>query len=470
MDKNLEEWVRKFLKENEESVFSRFIIREMGFVIEHGKRVDEETRVKAFSEFKDRTRHEKIAATHTMKRWFGLGGFSYPSRDALFHICFALKLSRIETERYLMQGLFEPSFQVNDYVEVFYFYGLENEKSYEETLEMISAYEEILAERFLEDGSLLSLSYSTKELKKELYAVRKCRKESFMLWMMDHANLFKGYSQTTQNYLEMLRQKIYVDSMEDARHILELRLSEIGYPQWYMEHSDNYGKQGDAIRVYLKMLKKRKQQMLSEAEYKNILELVRLVYAPRETNAKMYDLLYKIKTRNLPYLSEKHLSDLFHMPMHKIFLKNIRLAEVKLKKMSIKEECPTEILSFLAQMDDKKAWMEKAYSVGEALEFIEQYKKKEKDRFFSLHREELLPIIYYVIQTEYSRDEILRGKMSARTYFFNYGNSILNACGLEEINENYKLDALLIACLDSQHEYDYQDILYAVKILEKEME
>lgn len=469
MDDYLEEWLKKFIKENEESMFSRFMIREMGFPVESQNKVDDKTRMNAFSEFFRRIDHKKIAAMQTMKRWFGLGGFSTPSRDTLFEICFALKLDGRKTEKYLMQGIFEPAFQVNDYAEVFYFYGLENGKSYEETLEMIDVFEEILAERFFQGEEDADLSVSTRELKKELYSVKTGSKENFMLWMRDHANQFKGYSQTTQNYLEKLRRKIYEDSVEDIRDILESRLSETGYFQWAEKHSGSYDTQADAIRVYLKVLKKRKKQPLSDTEYKNILEMVRFVYAPKETNTKVYRLLFSPKTKNLPYLSEKNLSDLFRVPMHKLFLKNIRLAEASLKKLPGEKTCPAEVLPFLAEID--KAYTEgKQYSAGEALKLIRQHEKEEKRRTILLRREDLLPVIFYVSQMEYSKDEILKEKMSARQHFSEYGNSILNACGLEEMNEKYRLDALLFACLESQREYDYQDILCAVKILENEME
>lgn len=469
MDEHLEKWTKKFIKKNEESTFSRFIIHEMGFPVDSEYKVDDEIRMNAFSEFLSRIDHKKIAVMQTMKRWFGLDGFSTPSRNTLFEICFALHLDGKGTERYLMQGIFEPGFQVNDYEEAFYFYSLENGKSYEETLEMITAFEEILAERFFQKEETAELSVSTKELKKELYSVKTGSKESFMLWMRDHANLFKGYSQTTQHYLEMLRKKIYEDSVEDIRKILEVRLSEIGFFQWAKQHSESYDRQSDAIRVYLKVLKKRKKQSLSDTEYKNILEMVRLVYAPKETNTMVYELLFHPKTKNLPYLSEKNLSDLFRVPMHKLLLKNLRLAKVILKKQSEEKTCPKEILPFLMEID-KTYSGEKKYSAGDALRLILQYEKKEKRRTSLLHREDLLPIIYYVVQSEYSKDEILKEKLTAREYFSDYGNSILNACGLEEMKADYKLDALLFACLDSQHDYDYQDILYTVKILENEME
>ena len=469
MDEYLEKWVKKFIKRNEESSFSRFIIQEMGFPVEAEKKVDDETRKDAFSEFGKRTAYKKIAALQTMKRWFGLDGFSTPSRDTLFEICFALKLDGRETERYLMQGIFEPAFQVNDYTEAFYFYGLENGIPYEEILEMIFAFEDILAERFFQGEDVTDLSFSTQELKKELYSVKTGSKERFMLWMRDHANLFKGYSQTTQNYLEKLRRKIYEDSVEDIKDLLESRLTEIGYYRWASQHAESYDTQGEAVRVYLKVLKKRKKQSLSDMEYKNILEMVRLVYAPKETNAKMFELLFHTKTKNLPYLSEKHLSDLFHVPFHKIFLKKIRLVEVTLGKLPEEKACPVEVLPYLAEID-KTYSGQKQYSVGEALKIIRQYEKKENRRTMLLHREELLPVIYYVVQGAYAKSEALRTKMTAKEYFSNYGNSILNVCGLEEINENYRLDALLCACLNSGCEYDYQDILAAVKSLEQEME
>ena len=57
MDDYLEEWLKKFIKENEESMFSRFMIREMGFPVESQNKVDDKTRMNAVSEFFRRIDH-----------------------------------------------------------------------------------------------------------------------------------------------------------------------------------------------------------------------------------------------------------------------------------------------------------------------------------------------------------------------------------------------------------------------------
>ncbi len=77
----------------------------------------------------------------------------------MIHMCFALSMEPDEAEEYLTKGVAEPSFQINDYYESLFLYGLYHHLSYEECLKMADAFEENRKENIVFSGTK-----STKEL------------------------------------------------------------------------------------------------------------------------------------------------------------------------------------------------------------------------------------------------------------------------------------------------------------------
>lgn len=55
-----------------------------------------------------------------MRRWFGINGYSQPTREQVYEICFALSLSGEDAEEFLRMGIHEPGVQFNDFHEVIY--------------------------------------------------------------------------------------------------------------------------------------------------------------------------------------------------------------------------------------------------------------------------------------------------------------------------------------------------------------
>ncbi len=80
-------------------------------------------------------------------------------REHVIHMCFALSLEPDEAEEYLTKGLAEPSFQINDYYEILFLYGLYHHLSYEDCLKMADVFEENRRENIVFSGTK-----STKEL------------------------------------------------------------------------------------------------------------------------------------------------------------------------------------------------------------------------------------------------------------------------------------------------------------------
>lgn len=135
VEKNLLECMsEKFLR------FDRFIQKKM----QAKGNTEEERAREAFLEFRKRTHRAEIASLPTMRRWFGIGSYHRPSREQVIHMCFALELQEEEAQEYLTVGLSEPGFQVNDYQESIFLYGIVNSYSYEESLAMMEQFEESL--------------------------------------------------------------------------------------------------------------------------------------------------------------------------------------------------------------------------------------------------------------------------------------------------------------------------------------
>lgn len=117
--------------------FDKFIQKKMG-IADNAENAPHE----AYLEFRRRTDRVEIASRPTMRRWFGIGKFHRPSREHVIHMCFALHLSAGEAQEYLQKGVSEPGFQVNDYQEFIFMYGLNNGCSYEECLGMMERFEQ----------------------------------------------------------------------------------------------------------------------------------------------------------------------------------------------------------------------------------------------------------------------------------------------------------------------------------------
>ena len=121
----------KRLKERLSKEFQRF---DKFIQIQMGTAEKTDCAREAFLEFRRRTHRADIASLPTMRRWFGIGTFHKPTREHVIHMCFALGLSEEQAQEYLKKGLSEPGFQVNNYQELIFLYGIVNHYTYEECL------------------------------------------------------------------------------------------------------------------------------------------------------------------------------------------------------------------------------------------------------------------------------------------------------------------------------------------------
>ncbi|MDO4168259.1 MAG: hypothetical protein Q4D32_12715, partial [Eubacteriales bacterium] len=95
----------------------------------------------SYRRFLEKARKPYPATYPTMRRWFGLHGFTTPNREQAYGIAFSLELSPEELNNLLTKGLLETGVQYNDYKEIIFLYGLANHRSYEEALGMIDEFE-----------------------------------------------------------------------------------------------------------------------------------------------------------------------------------------------------------------------------------------------------------------------------------------------------------------------------------------
>lgn len=166
----------------------------------------------AFLEFRRRTHRADIASLPTMRRWFGIGTFHKPTREHVIHMCFALDLSEEQAQEYLKKGLSEPGFQVNNYQELIFLYGIVNHYTYEECLSMMRQFEQNFDREFT-----YSNHAATQQINQKFEQVKLYPRDEFLLWMADHADWFKGYSRTTLDYLIQYRKIILTAARKESR-------------------------------------------------------------------------------------------------------------------------------------------------------------------------------------------------------------------------------------------------------------
>lgn len=432
--------------------FDRFIIQKMGFHLEQ----DEQARTDAFHEFRKRTGREPIATMPTMRRWFGIGSFHIPTRENVIKMSFALSLEPEEAGEYLTRGLGEPYFQINDYLETLFLYGLEHHLSYDDCLKMAAVFEENMEEELVFSGTK-----STKDLLVSFEQHKELGKEEFLLWMSDRADWFKGYSRTTWNYLTRFRSSIMEEIREEAKERLDELLKETEYERWRKRHPAKGGER-DSIERFIGG-SKRKKYRVSEYMEKCIRELVKLAYDQREPNTRMISEVFSTTERAIGEFRRftmKYLSDLFHIPDK--------------KEQAIRTAQALRVLDTLGDQDVCPDWIQKLgeeytrdrgdfSNVEMARESLIHFQKEHRRRVLLISRSDLLPLILHVAQRQYERergDFYDRGQ--AETYFRDLADATLNACNMETLSEEFRLDQALLLCFQEDEMYTYAELLDAM--------
>lgn len=446
-------------KENKFVRFDTFFVNFMLQIEERNPSTEQ--RKEAFHLFREKTGKIMFASFPTMQKWFGLGGYAEPGRSQIFEFAFFLPLSPEELNQFLQCGLRAPAIQINDYQETIFWYGLENSYTYEKCMELILNFEchmtaDIEIQHISQTGDLLRQF----QLKKNL------SEEQFMGWMMANAGAFKGYSQTTLNYLIKYKKTILKHARLEQKESLETALSDTDYASWKAKHRLRLKSEpeGDKIRQYIYNNRK-----LPEEQRKEILNMVSFVYFEDDSNVRLISEIFSKKSvpgkyyPSLHVMTEKYLSDLLNVAVHKE--REIRMiqAERYLETMhdTPKDPCPEWIIMRIQEYTGNLCGGRA--TVEEALSCISMYRKEHKRRLVQIDRSDLLPFVQcvalqcYMESIQYESDQY--DFREARKQFIELADQTLTACNMARFSEEYELDALLLAGFQENECYLYGEML-----------
>ena len=457
------EYMEQVRKKHSFVRFDSFIIEKMGYDCREEDDM-EKIRHQAFREFRKRMGRQNVASMPTMRRWFGMNGYRKPSREQVYEICFALKLNREQTEEYLMKGLGEPSFQINDYQELIFLYGLENHRTFQECIRMMERFEHSLDVNYS-----TSKTHSTKELRNQFEASKHMEVNDFLLWMLDRADWFKGYSQTTLDYFHAYKKNIIEEIRKEEKTRLDELLGEAGYNRWISERKEKTEPNSrESIEKFVKNYEKSSSYNVSESLGNAILELAKDVYSDKYTNVRLISEVFepgeieqegkeKISARFVKTVSEKYLSDLFRMPEHREMSIRIAQAKRKLAELPQEDACPDWAISLIGEIYREPL---EVTTTGQGLQILEKAKLENGRRCLAVQRGDLLLLIHKVAQQRYLREnkEEYR-KSEAGKVFCDMANATMNACCMAELSEEYEMDAILLACYGEEEMYSFNDVL-----------
>ncbi|MGN0368907.1 MAG: hypothetical protein ACI4EK_09015 [Wujia sp.] len=453
----------RLYEENHFIYFDEFIVRKFVQTIDEEPLTDE-IRKKAYQNFYQAIGKVEIANPATMHRWFGLSGYAKPNREHIFQMAFCLRMSRQETEEYLLTGLNENSFQINDYHEMIYLYGIENTLPYDKCQDMIDMFEQKLT-------TDLEVSYTrnTGQMMREFEHRKNLPVNEFMLFMIDNVMYFKGYSNTTLRYWMEYRRQVLHYIREDAKQSLEQLLAETDYAQW--KRKNPFMNKKNPYEMIRKYLGSKNTNSVSQMWKDNILELAHIAYSMLDNSSLVHDELFlgsgavavKSGHSEVRNMTMKHMSDLLRVAQQKELAFRI-LAAIRMLEHEQKEEpCPDEVLELLRCLNGKT---KAAWNCGAALKWLKTYQKEHKRRQLLVQRGDLLPFVLYVAQRRYLEE--IRGDMElyeqqeARKLFQQMADCVLTACNMQRLQENRELDAVLLACFQEEEMYGYPDVLEAL--------
>lgn len=443
--------------------FDVFIIRELGFTFCTERELERQRR-SAFLDFRRKTGHFFFASLPTMRKWFGMGGYSRPRREQVLAICLKLQTGREKAQEYLTVGLEETAFQIRDHREVIFMYGLENGITYEDCLQLIEQFENKWNFPFVQGGRMPDAVFEQAFLKRKREGA-----EDFISWMLSEGNFFTGYQDVIPDVLQECRKEILYFIKKDAREKLENLLAETNYKKWLSEKRYYDLESRETLRRFVKTSQKANEIEISQDIRDNILELSSIAYSPLEANSKLLAEVFP-RAGNTVFsqikgMSAKHLSDLFHVSLQ--WERSLVSDQTcrKLRNLDAKSRCPGWVKD-IAKTCDKR--IPEPGTVGDALSALTRYTKKQRRRCIDIKRSDLLPMIHYASQCRYlfymeQENEKYDGQ-KAKDFFVKQANHMLEICRMALLNEEYELDALLLSCFCPEEMYSFPEILESAGI------
>ena len=396
--------------------FDQFLISKMlNITPQEAQSVTAAERYEAYRICLDRTKNRRMAATQTIKGWFGIDHFSKPRREALIQLFFSLGLSGEQSREWLVKGALEPDFQVNDYNELIFLYGLQNHLKYEKCQEMICEFVGCLS---------LDTKIEQHNRTSEIWESYGCNchlePEDFLNWMKSIKGYFKGYSLTVLNYFKDLKSEILHETKLETSERLEELLGETGFLRKEMKSKSSPEFRRRAILRYLRQCETGKKEVLSPDLIQCIRELLKMSEISTDSNAGLLAELYENRSRfrmpdgkrckrgDIRIMDDKYLSEILNIATQK---------ELELR-MTIQGESPRQI-------------------------------QKQKMRSRLIGRNDLLPLILSVSQKRYLRQhgDLHYNQEEARDEFVRLAIQILTACNMVPLKpEEFELDYILYHC------------------------
>ncbi|MCI9079659.1 MAG: hypothetical protein HFH68_12200 [Lachnospiraceae bacterium] len=424
--------------------------------------ITRQDRQDAYVEFRKKTNCQDFASVPTIKRWFGINGYSVPGREQVYQLSFALGFSVNETEEILKYGLHEPGISFNDYHEVIYVYCLENKMKWQDAKNMECQFENLF------DGMTEFIhTCNTKQLMQQYMCNKNNTTEEFMEWMSLNIASFKGYSKTTLDYLNKYSSIIINYIRMDASENLESLLQETDFALWEKNKIFYSKDRQELIQKYIRKAKRGKQNKISEGLLNNILELNRIANSKISSNQSILSEIFMLSSHSsiLGNLTGKHLSDLLNLPLQLERAMRADKAASEMEKLKEETPCPVWIKDFIYNYTKGKV---KPTTVKEASAWIGHFCTEHKRRCKMVQRKDLLPMVLYVSQRKYldtiSGNMIYYNKEQAQKYFVEMANATLSSCGMAALTPAFQLDALLLACFQPNEMYSYSDILDALSV------
>lgn len=378
----------------------------------------------------------RLVATQTLKKWFGIGDYMPPNREKLIQLFFALQLSDIEARNWMVHGALEPDFQINDFREIIYLYGLYNQLSYEECEDMIQTFISSI-----QPNITLEQHNYTADLWNAYGRNVKMSRDEFVNWMLSIQTSFKGYSLTVLNYFTDLKQEIIRKIQIDAENSLQYYLAETNLPAIKNLNKNSPNRRRTILR-HLRQCENGKGKHISHDLCECIRELLALADTPLSSNTALISTLYaNTKTlrdtlskyphhNQIRIMSDKYLSELMH----------------------VSEQKELELAQLLSGTSKEKL-------------------REQKRRCRILTRNDLLPLIHCVSEYRYHEETAnFPGELNdftyetkdARDYFCKLANRILTSCNMASFNpESYLLDYILYHSFTEDEMLNYSDAILA---------
>lgn len=442
--------------------FDIFIIRELGYSFD-SKWELERVRRSAFLDFRKRTGHFDFASLPTMRRWFGIGGYSRPRREQVLAICLKLQTGREKAKEYLTLGLGETAFQIRDHREVIFMYGLENHVSYETCLELIEQFENQWDFKSMRKNKMSDVAFEQMFVKMKDESA-----EVFLAWMLSEQKFFTGYQDVILETLQQCRKEVLFFIRKDAQEKLENLLAETNYRKWLSGKKYHDLEPREIVRRFVKTYPKGKYKEVSQNMRDNILELSSIAYSPLEANTKLLAELFPhagdTVFDQIKGMSSKHLSDLFNVDIQWERMLVSSQTYRELQQLDTGSSCPDWVKDIMEKCNRHFSRLE---TVQDARSQLTKYIDEQKRRCIDIKRSDLLPMIHYVAQCRYLDEIETEGEKynvrKAKELFVTLANRMLKSCQMAPLNESYELDAVLLSCFQPEEMYFFPEILELAK-------